>query len=62
MLEYRCYFLGRNGSINARREFKAASDAEALMTARALYAEHAVGDGFELWENRRRVDHETNST
>lgn len=62
MLEYRCYFLGADGRIVARREFQAAGDSEALIMARVFYAEHPTRDGFELWENKRRVHHERDGT
>jgi hypothetical protein len=58
MQEYRCYFLGPDGRIVARREFRAESDNDALTTARGLYSELAVRHGFELWENKRHVHRE----
>lgn len=58
MLDYRCYFLGSDGRIAARREFQAANDSEAVEMARGFYAQHSARDGFELWENKRRVHHE----
>jgi hypothetical protein len=59
VLGYRCYFLGWNGRIAARREFHAADDAEALQMARSFYSEQLLKGlaygGFEVWQERRPV-------
>jgi hypothetical protein len=52
---YESVFLGPDGGVAARRQFQAASDSEAVIIARALYAERATRDGMELWEDTRRV-------
>lgn len=52
---YRCLFLQPDGCIVAREEFEAETDGDAVIVARALYAERAARDGLELWEDTRRV-------
>ena len=58
MHEYRCLFLQADGCVAAREEFEAETDNDALIVARALYAERAARDGLELWEDTRRVHSE----
>jgi hypothetical protein len=55
MLEYRCFFLRPDGRVAARREFEAESESDAVIVARALYAERAARDGLELWDGNRCV-------
>jgi hypothetical protein len=59
MLGYRCYFLGQNGRIAARREFHAIDDAEAVRMARVFYSEQLIKGlaygGFEVWQESRPV-------
>lgn len=55
MTTYRCDFLGPDGRLAAQRTFEADSDDDAIIVARALYAERASRDGIELWQNGRRV-------
>lgn len=55
MHEYSCVFLQPNGCVAAREEFEAETDNDAVIVARALYAERAARDGLELWEEARRV-------
>lgn len=55
---YRCLFLQQDGCIGAREEFEAETDNDAVIVARALYAERAARDGIELWEDQRRVLYE----
>jgi hypothetical protein len=52
---YRCLFLQPDGCVAAREEFEAETDNDAVIVARALYAERAARDGLELWEDTRRV-------
>jgi len=52
---YRCLFLEPNGRVAAKEEFEAETDNDAVIVARALYAERAARDGLELWEDKRRV-------
>jgi hypothetical protein len=52
---YRCLFLQSDGCIAAREEFDAETDNDAVIVARALYAERAERDGLELWNKERRV-------
>lgn len=54
MLGYRCYFLGKEARILARRDFYADGDAEALTTARTMSTEKRP-HGFELWEGKRYI-------
>ena len=56
-MEYRCYFLGPDGRIFARREFEAESDDTALERAWTMFAtdDKAPHPGFELWESGRRI-------
>lgn len=62
MVEYTCYFLGPNQRVIARETFEAESDSDALIEARALYAERATRDGFELRQNQRLVHSEDHVT
>jgi hypothetical protein len=59
MQEYRCYFLGNDGRIAARREYAAVDDSEASEFAEHLYAVYVESTGtdygFELWQRVRRV-------
>ena len=41
--------------VAAKEEFEAETDSDAVIVARALYAERAARDGLELWEDTRRV-------
>jgi len=52
---YRCFFLRPDGGVAAREEFEAETDSDAVIVARALYAERAARDGFELWSDTRRI-------
>jgi len=52
---YSCLFLRRDGCVAEREEFEAETDSDAVIVARALYAERAARDGLELWEDTRRV-------
>jgi hypothetical protein len=61
MVGYRCYFLGNESRILARRDFYADSDTEALTTARALSSE-SKPRGFELWEGKRYIHGEDCTT
>ena len=49
MQEYYCYFYGSNGHFMSRIDFKAISDEDAIIEARARYAELPHRYGFELW-------------
>ncbi|HWE73546.1 MAG TPA: hypothetical protein VG328_10340 [Stellaceae bacterium] len=49
MALYRCYFRGVTGRFESRQDFAAASDDEAIATARRLYADKGLTAGFELW-------------
>jgi hypothetical protein len=56
MAGYRLYFVDEKGAIQAREEFVAANDADALMVSDLLY--RACSDAcysYELWEAERRV-------
>ena len=55
MVEYSCYFLGPNQRVISRANFEAESDSDAIIDARALYAERATRDGFELRQDHRLV-------
>jgi len=55
MVEYSCYFLGPNQRVISRADFEAESDSDAIIEARALYAERATRDGFELRQDQRLV-------
>jgi hypothetical protein len=52
---YSCFFLRPDGLVAAREEFEAETDSEAVIVARALYAERPTRDGLELWEDKRCV-------
>jgi len=52
---YRCYFYGRDNHIIGREEYNAATDEQAIVDARAWYAERKSKDGFEVWERDRFV-------
>jgi hypothetical protein len=52
---YNCRFLLPDGCIAASERFEAETDQDAVIVARALYAERAARDGLELWEDARRV-------
>jgi hypothetical protein len=52
---YRCLFLQSDGCVAALEEFVAETDKDAVIVARALYAERAARDGLELWDDQRRV-------
>ena len=52
---YSCLFLRSDGCVAAREEFEAETDGDAVIVARALYAERVARDGLELWEDTRRV-------
>jgi hypothetical protein len=52
---YSCLFLRPDGCVAAKEEFEAETDNDAVILARALYAERAARDGLELWEDTRRV-------
>ncbi|HEY3919600.1 MAG TPA: hypothetical protein VGL83_17560 [Stellaceae bacterium] len=55
MAVYTCYFLGPDKRVVMRQDFEAESDEDALIDTRALYAERATRDGFELWNRERCV-------
>lgn len=55
MVEYCSVFLQPDGGAAARRVFQAENDDDAIITARALYAERANRDGLALWQGERRV-------
>ena len=52
---YSCLFLRPDGRVAAREEFEAETDSDAVIVARALYAERVARDGLELWADTRRV-------
>jgi hypothetical protein len=49
---------GANGCVAAREEFEAETDNDAMIVAHALYAERAVRNGLELWDDQRRILYE----
>jgi hypothetical protein len=56
MAGYRLYFVDDKGAIQAREEFVAADDADALVVSDLVY--RACSDtcySYELWEGERRV-------
>ena len=55
MHRYQCFFLQPDGRVAAREEFEAETDGDAVIVARALYAERAARDGFELWSDTRCI-------
>ncbi|HEX3972955.1 MAG TPA: hypothetical protein VHX19_16625 [Stellaceae bacterium] len=55
---YSCLFLQPDGGVAAREEFEAETDNDAVVVARALYAERAARDGLELWDEARRIHSE----
>jgi hypothetical protein len=55
MPAYRCYFYGRDNHIIGHAEYTAADDEQAIVEARALYAERKSKDGFEVWDRDRFV-------
>jgi hypothetical protein len=55
MAEYCSVFLKPDGRVAARRDFQAESDDEAVIIARAAYAERANRDGLAVWQGERRV-------
>jgi len=55
MALYRCYFRGLSGHFDARHDFQADSDHEAIAQARALYAAVEVKAGFELWSGAQLI-------
>jgi hypothetical protein len=55
MHEYSCLFFQPDGGVAAKEEFEAETDNDAVIVARALYAERPARDGLELWEDTRRV-------
>jgi hypothetical protein len=58
MAGYRVYFLGRDNRIEAREEFEAEGDQEAVTKARLLFGYQAHSSGFEVWRLDRRVHQE----
>jgi len=52
---YHCFFLQPDGCVAEQEEFEAETDGEAVILARALYAERAARDGLELWKDARCV-------
>ncbi len=52
---YQCLFLQPDGRVAAREDFEAETDSDAVIVARALYAERAARDGFALWRDTRRI-------
>ena len=59
MALYRCYIRASSGHFGSRHDFHADSDDEAIVRARALYAEEEVKAGFELWNGAQLVIAET---
>jgi hypothetical protein len=55
MLGYSCLFLHRDGRSADREEFEAETDSDAVIVARALYAERAAREGLELWADKRCI-------
>jgi hypothetical protein len=55
MTEYHFVLLTPDGHEAARRDFQAESDADAVIIARAFYAERATRDGLTLWQGARCV-------
>ena len=55
MQEYHCYFYGPNGRFTSRIDFRAISDDDAIIEARAKYAEMKSRDGFELWRGPNQI-------
>lgn len=55
MVEYCSVFLLSDGRVAARRDFQAENDDDAIIIARAFYAERASRDGLALWQGERRV-------
>ena len=52
---FRCYFYGSDNHIIAREEYTAATDEQAIVEARAWYAERKSKDRLEIWEGARFV-------
>jgi hypothetical protein len=52
---YRCYFIGPDGHIVDRVDYKAENDDHAVIEARARYAESRWNAGFEVWDLARLV-------
>lgn len=55
MPAYRCYFLDVGGHILSVRNIIAETEEEALSVARAVYAERLQHNGFELWQDVRKL-------
>jgi len=55
MPSYRCYFYTRDNHIIEHEEYTAANDEQAIVEARAWYAERKNKNGFEVWERARIV-------
>lgn len=55
MLAYRCYFLDLGGNILSVRNIIAETEDEALSVARAAYSERSQHNGFELWQDVRKL-------
>ncbi len=58
MIEYRCYFLNTGGHIIAAEDIITATDDEAILSARASFAQNERYAAFELWQGNRRLHHE----
>ena len=58
MLAYRCFFLTAQSVIDGVAIIEAATDADAMARADALFAERAsVLSGYELWRGGQRIRH-----
>jgi hypothetical protein len=55
MQQYYCYFYDRNGHFTSRFDFNAISDDDAIIEARAKYAESKSRNGFELWRGPNQI-------
>ena len=59
MNEYRCYFLNHEGHITSAEDIIVANDEDALIRARASFAQNERCAAFELWQGQRRLHQES---
>jgi hypothetical protein len=52
MAGYHCYFLDVDGHIEARDDFDADTDEDAIILALARYAKRPAWNGLELWRGK----------
>jgi hypothetical protein len=59
MEHFRCYFINRAGHIIDARDIECGDQRTALDRARNAFAERPLASGFELWQGRQKLHHES---